>query len=255
MSSEDWEDRNREKSDKHRKSHSDKVQAKLDRKKKHDDAPYLNSTSRVTKTFIISIVEFVIIFIVISLLTTYLDTGTLDVGALPDTIATYLRPGGVILTALLAFLPIMVLENIGVYFGLGTYPRMFFGIVKYIALSIWLGTIVFSLGDLDLVKLAPISESALGGLVSLTVNFEPLAKLLIMILLLCCIIPVAEFIGCRKKHNTAMRHRQERKRHRKEKNRHKNNDEVNYDDYEEEEYEESEDSSIEESGDDGKGSK
>lgn len=248
MNSEDWEERHREKGDKRKSNRSDKIQYRLDKEKKKEDAPYLNSTSRVTKKFAISILEFIAIFILISIITTYMDTGTLDITAIPGTVMEYLQPGGVILTALIAFLPILILENIGVYYGLGTYPRMLFGIVKCLAMMLWFEAVLGSFGDIDLVKLVPLSEESLDGLVSLTINIGPISNIVIFILLLCCIIPVFEFIGCRRKHHAAMRHVRERRQHRKEKINRRKGEIVSYDYIEDDEPEEERKSEDESDG-------
>ena len=182
----------------------EKAARRAEKKQRKGDAPYLNSIGRVTSRIMISAIEFVLVFILVSLFINYMQTGSIDINTLPDTVSTYLQPGGVIFTALVAFLPIIVLENIGIYFGLGTVPRMAFGIIKYLALIWWLHVLTGSAGDIDIVQMSGLSGSSLMGVESVTVNLTPLVKLLDIILLLCCIIPVGEFIGCRRRHNDAV---------------------------------------------------
>ena len=190
----------------------EKAAQRAERKQKRGDAPYLNSFPRVVSRLLISILEYIIVFILVSMFMNYMETGTVDFNTLPDTIQRYMQPGGAIFTALVAFLPIMVLENIGIYFGLGSVPRMLFGIMKFLALIWWLHVFTGSAGDIDIIHMSGMAgSSALQGLESLTVNLTPLVKLLDIVLLLCCIIPVGEFIGCRRKHNDAVIRQYDRK--------------------------------------------
>lgn len=197
----------------------EKAALRLERREKKDDAPYLNSVTRVTSRIIFSILEFILLFVLLSLLVSYLETGTIDFSKVPDTVAKYIQPGGVIFTALVAYLPILVVSNIKVYFGLGTIPRMLLGIARYIMLMWWLGVLAGSAGNIDIVEMSGLSgSSALQGLESFTVNIAPMVQLLDIILAACCIIPVCEFLGARRRHNDAViRHedRKERKQERK----------------------------------------
>ncbi len=189
-----------------------KVAKRAEKRQKKDDAPYLNSITRVTSRLVISILEYILVFILISLLMTYLKTGSIDFNALPDVIKEYLSPGGAIFTALVAFLPVMILENIGIYFGLGSVPRMLFGMVKYLVLIWWLHMFVGAAGDIDIIQMSGMAgSSALNGVESVTMNLAPFVKLLDIIFLLCLIIPVGEFIGCRRRHNEAVLRQQERR--------------------------------------------
>lgn len=190
----------------------EKAAQRQERRERRGDAPYLNSIPRVMSRLVISILEYILVFILISLFMTYLETGTVDVSKLPDVLNQYLQPGGPIFTALVAFLPVMILENIGIYFGLGSVPRMVFGIVKFLALIWFLHVFAGSIGDFDIVQMSGMAgSSALQGLESFTVNLTPLVKLFDIILLLCCIIPVGEFIGCRRRHNDAVIRQRDRR--------------------------------------------
>jgi len=184
----------------------EKARKRREKAEQKEDNQYLNSKVRVVKRLSLSILEYILIFLLISLLMDYLNYGSIDLDKLPEIITTYLKPGGVIFTALIAFLPVLILENIGVYFGLGSVPRMAFGIAKCLALIVMLHFIAVSAGDIDIIELSGIDPGTMGGvgLEGFTVNLEPLLKLLDMLLLLCCIIPVGEFLGARRKHNDAV---------------------------------------------------
>ena len=184
----------------------EKARKRREKAEQKEDSQYLNSKARVVKRLTVSILEYILIFLLISLLMDYLNYGSIDLEKLPDIIMTYLQPGGVIFTALIAFLPVLILENIGVYFGLGSIPRMAFGIAKCLALIVMLHFIAMSAGNIDIIELSGVDPGTMGGvgLEGFTVNLEPLLKLLDLLLLLCCIIPVGEFIGARGKHNDAV---------------------------------------------------
>ena len=170
-----------------------------------EDAPYLNSFPRVVKCLIWSVVEFVLVFIILSVMTNYIRTGTFNLDTLPDTIIQYMKPGSVLFTAIISFLPILVLENIGAYFGQGSVPRMVIGIVKILAIRVWFNFVVAAAGDIDIIKMSGMQGSdALQGLEAFTVNVSPFVKLVDIILILSCIIPIGEFIGSRKKHSAAV---------------------------------------------------
>ena len=187
------------------------VEERIEKRLRREDADYLNSKSRVVKQVTVSILEYIIVFILICLVMDYATYGSIDISKLPDTIREYLKPGGVILTALIAYLPVLIIGNIGVYFGLGTVGRMAFGIIKIFALLLFLHIFVNSAGDIDFVELSGMSGGMSGvGLESFTVNLEPLVKLLDIILLLCLIIPVAEFLGARRRHTEAVLRQQDR---------------------------------------------
>ena len=182
-----------------------RAQIREDKKNLKGDAPYLNSMSRVISRFVWSIIEYVLMFIILSLVMEYMNTGTFDLSKLPDTIGKFLKPGSVLFTALISFLPIMVLENVGIYFGLGSVPRMVFGIAKCLAVLVWVNLVFASAGDIDIIEMSGMKgSSALQGLQGFTVNVTPLLTLMDIILLLCCLIPIGEFLGSRKKHNDAI---------------------------------------------------
>ncbi len=204
----------KENSDKRRakiEAQRDKIRAKREKREMKEDAVYLNSIGRVFKRLILAIVEFIIVFLLVTLLMNYMNTGTIDIENVPKLLETYLQPGQPIFTALVSYLPIMVIESIGVYFGLGSVPRMIFGVAKCIVLAVWIQIFAAAAGDIDIIKLAGMSESSsLQGLEGMTVNIQPLSRLLSIIFMLCCIIPIGEFIGCRARHNEAVIRNEER---------------------------------------------
>ena len=188
-----------------------RIEERIEKRLKREDADYLNSKSRVVKQVTYSIIEYIIVFILICLVLDYATHGSINLENLPETIKEYLKPGGVILTALIAYLPVLIIGNVGVYFGLGTVGRMAFGIIKILAVLLFLHIFVMSAGDIDFVELSGMSGGMSGvGLESFTVNLEPLIKLLDIILLLCLIIPVAEFLGARRRHTEAVLRQQDR---------------------------------------------
>ena len=191
----------------------EKIRERIEKRQKKDDLEYLNSKTRVAKGLVFAIIEYIIVFVLISLAMDYVTYGSISVDTLPDTIRTYLKPGGVILTALVAYLPLLVISNIGLYFGLGTVGRMAFGIIKIVGLIIFLHLLVNQAGTIDLVEVAGMSGSMSGvGLESFTINLEPIVKLLDIILVICLIIPVFEFLGARRKHNEAVLRQEDREK-------------------------------------------
>jgi len=189
-----------------------RLQERIAKREKKDDMEYLNSKTRVAKGLAFSIIEYIIVFILISLLMDYVTYGSISIDTLPDTIKTYLKPGGVILTALIAYLPILVISNIGLYFGLGTVGRMAFGIIKIVGIILFLHILVMQAGTVDLVDISGMSAGMSGvGLDSFTINLEPLVKLLDILLAVCIIIPVFEFLGARRRHEEAVLRQGDRK--------------------------------------------
>ncbi len=190
----------------------DRIEKRIQRRLKKEDSEYLNSKARITKRLLKSIVEYILVFLLITLMMDFISTGSIDIDTLPDTINTYLRPGGVIFTALIAYLPVLIISNIGLYFGLGTVGRMVFGLIKIVGIIIFLHILVTNAGDVDLVDLTGMNEGMSGvGLDAFTINIEPIVKLLDILLLLCMIIPVAEFLGARRRHEEALLRQENRK--------------------------------------------
>jgi len=168
------------------------------------DEPYLNSVKRVTIRMIFSILEFIAMFIVLSILLDYLKTGTLDPAHITETLKSMLNSDSVLALAIISFVPIMVFENIGIYFGLGTVPRMVFSIAKILMVLAWFYILVTNSNTIDLLKMSGLDNGEIMGIESFTVNLSPLFNLISIIMLLCCAIPIAEYIGARKKHKEAL---------------------------------------------------
>ena len=169
-----------------------------------EEKKYLNSKARVVKRVVISIVEYIAIFILMMVIATYMEYGSLDkfVDSLGN-IGAWLSPGGMIFNALVGFLPIIALSCIGVYFGEGTVGKMVFGIIKCVAIIIWL-LLVFQ-GASHSLALPEVFSSM--GLENLTVGMDGLVKFMCMVFATCILIPIGEFAGARKKHKRALDHK------------------------------------------------
>jgi hypothetical protein len=110
-----------------------------------------------------------------------------------------------------AFYHCSALTSITIPQGVTTVGRMAFGIIKILAVLLFLHIFLMSAGDVDFVELSGMSGGMSGvGRESFTVNLEPIVKLFDIILLLCLIIPVAEFLGARRRHNEAVLRQQDR---------------------------------------------
>ena len=166
--------------------------------------PYLNSKTRVASRLIFAALEYVFVFLIVTFVVDYLHNGTISFDTVMHTVAEYLKPGGVIFTALLAYLPILLIKNVGFYFGLGSVPRMIFGIAGYLLVIWWLFMFASSAGDFDIMKMVNISSQSIMGVESVTVNLTGIAKILSIVFVICCIIPLGEFIGARKRHKEAL---------------------------------------------------
>lgn len=170
--------------------------------------PYLNSKTRVASRLVFAALEYVFVFLILTFVVDYLHNGTISYDTITQTTADYLKPGGVIFTALIAYLPILVIKNVGFYFGLGSAPRMIFGMVGYLLVIWWLFMFASSAGDFDVMKMVNISSQSIMGLESVTLNLTGIVKLLSIVFVICCIIPLGEFIGARKRHKEALEWKQ-----------------------------------------------
>jgi len=169
-----------------------------------EEKKYLNSKARVAKRVIISIIEYILIFVLMMAVATYMEYGTLDkfVDSLQN-IGAWLSPGGMIFNALVGFIPIIALSCIGVYFGEGTVGKMLFGILKCVAIIIWL-MFVFQGASHSLALPEVFSKM---GLENLTIGMDGLVKFLCLVFATCILIPIGEFAGARKKHKRALEHK------------------------------------------------
>lgn len=177
---------------------------KEEEKLSKDEKRYLNSKARVAKHLIISIVEYVIVIILMLLITTYMQYGSLD-NFIEDIqhMGDWFRPGGMMFNAIVGLLPIIAIGCIGVYFGEGTVGKMAFGLIKGVAIILWL-VLVFQ-GASTSLSLPEIFEGM--GLEELKVGMDGLVKFLVLVFLCCLLIPIGEFCGARKKHLRAAAHK------------------------------------------------
>jgi hypothetical protein len=90
-----------------------------------------------------------------------------------------------------------------VYFGEGTVGKMAFGLIKGVAIILWL-VLVFQ-GASTSLSLPEIFEGM--GLEELKVGMDGLVKFLVLVFLCCLLIPIGEFCGARKKHLRAAAHK------------------------------------------------
>ena len=177
---------------------------KEEEKLSKDEKRYLNSKARVAKHLILSIVEYVIVIILMLLVTTYMQYGSLD-NFIEDLqhMGDWFRPGGMMFNAIVGLLPIIAIGCIGVYFGEGTVGKMAFGLIKGVAIILWL-VLVFQ-GASTSLSLPEIFEGM--GLEELRVGMDGLVKFLVLVFLCCLLIPIGEFCGARKKHLRAAAHK------------------------------------------------
>lgn len=177
---------------------------KEEEKLSKDEKRYLNSKARVAKHLVISIVEYVIIIILMLLITTYMQYKSLD-NFIEDIqhMGDWFRPGGLMFNAIVGLLPIIAIGCIGVYFGEGTVGKMAFGLIKGVAIILWL-VLVFQ-GASTSLSLPEIFEGM--GLEELKVGMDGLVKFLVLVFLCCLLIPIGEFFGARKRHLRAAAHK------------------------------------------------
>ena len=182
----------------------DNTITKEEEKLSKDEKRYLNSKARVAKHLVISIVEYVIVIILMLLVTTYMQYGSLD-NFIEDIqhMGDWFRPGGMMFNAIVGLLPIIAIGCIGVYFGEGTVGKMAFGLIKGVAIILWL-VLVFQ-GASTSLSLPEIFEGM--GLEELKVGMDGLVKFLVLVFLCCLLIPIGEFCGARKKHLRAAAHK------------------------------------------------
>ena len=177
-----------------------KVEDKLTKEEKR----YLNSKSRVVKHVVLSIVEYVIVILLVMVIATYMQYGTLDnffdeIQHMGD----WFQPGGMMFNAIIGLLPIIAIGCISVYFGEGTFGKMAFGLIKGAAIILWL-VLVFQ-GASTSLSLPEIFEGM--GLEELKIGMDGLVKFMVLVFLCCLLIPIGEFCGARKKHLRAVAHK------------------------------------------------
>ena len=165
-----------------------------------EEKKYLNSKARMVKAIIWDILEYILMFVLVFILMSYIENGNLDhIEESLSQIQYWLQPGGMLFNALVGFLPVILVSSIGRYFGIGTYGRMLFGIAKCGAVILWF--YLLAAGATTSLELPEVFENM--GLDGLTIGLEGLKKFITLLMLCCMLIPVGEFCGARKKHRRA----------------------------------------------------
>ena len=176
-----------------------------------EEKKYLNSKARMFKAIVWDIIEYILIFVALIIIMGYIESGQIaDFNEIAKNIGTWLKPGGILFNALVGFLPIILLSSIGRYYGIGTYGRMIFGIIKCFAIILWLYLVITGASN-SLNLLETMGEVSVGSGVSiegLHVGLDGLKKYLTLIMLCCILIPIGEFCGARKKHRRALAKKQ-----------------------------------------------
>lgn len=168
---------------------------------KKNDAPYLNSTKRMAKRIAVSVLEYVVIILITLAIASYMDTGSLEsMFNMTDSMKKMLQPGGFIFNSVLSYLPILILVNLGNYFGSGTTGKLAIGVLKCVAIAVWLTVLLTSATS----TLEIPSIAANQGLDSIEIGVEGIAKFAAFVMIVCILIPIGEFIGARKKHKAAV---------------------------------------------------
>ena len=112
---------------------------------KKNDAPYLNSKARVAKKILISLLEYVVIILLTLMLASYMESGTIDnMFNMNESMMEMLQPGGFIFNSLVAYLPILILVNLSSYFGSGSKAKLLIGVLKCVAIALWLTVLLDS---------------------------------------------------------------------------------------------------------------
>ena len=172
-----------------------------------EEKKYLNSKARMFKAIVWDIIEYILIFVALIIIMGYIESGQIaDFNEIAKNIGTWLKPGGILFNALVGFLPIILLSSIGRYYGIGTYGRMIFGIIRCFAIILWLYLVITGASN-SLNLLETMGEVSVGSGVSiegLHVGLDGLKKYLTLIMLCCILIPIGEFCGARKKHRRAL---------------------------------------------------
>ncbi|KUE73805.1 hypothetical protein AUQ37_07500 [Candidatus Methanomethylophilus sp. 1R26] len=174
-------------------------------KQKKKDAPYLNSVSRIVRRILFSVIETAIVIVLLLMIASYFESGTIDNAfSLSGGMKDMLSPGGLVFNSLIGYIPVLVLANICTYFGSGSKGKLAAGVLRCIAIAVWLIVIFGSAADS--LTIPSVAEGT--GLESIEVGVRGIAKFGAIIFAACAIIPVGEYIGARKEHEAAV----ERKR-------------------------------------------
>ena len=172
-----------------------------------EEKKYLNSKARMFKAIVWDIIEYILIFVAIIVIMGYIESGEIaNFEEIANNIGVWLKPGGVLFNAIVGFLPIILLSSIGRYYGIGTYGRMVFGILRCFAIILWLDLIVTGASN-SLNLLETTGEVSVGSGVSIegiNIGLDGLRQYLTLVMLCCILIPIGEFCGARKKHRRAL---------------------------------------------------
>ncbi len=167
---------------------------------KKNDAPYLNSKARVAKKILISLLEYVVIILLTLMLASYMESGTIDnMFNMNESMMEMLQPGGFIFNSLVTYLPILILVNLSSYFGSGSKAKLLIGVLKCVAIALWLTVLLDSAATS--IEIPSIAEGQ--GLDSIEIGIKGLAKFATFIVLVSVLVPIGEYIGAYKKHKSA----------------------------------------------------
>ncbi|AGI48367.1 hypothetical protein TALC_01389 [Thermoplasmatales archaeon BRNA1] len=173
----------------------------FDRGKEKEYKKYLNSKSRFVKGIVYSVIEYILVIVFVLAIVAYTQGD--DMSHFQDDVIEMLKPGNFIFTALVSFLPIIILGNISTYFGIGTVPKMAIGIIRCLILVVWIYVVLIAAGNIDLMEVTGLSRGNT-GLDGLTIGMDGLARFAAFILMVSILIPIGEFAGARKKHKEAL---------------------------------------------------
>lgn len=182
---------------------SETKKTRKERKKERDERKerekeqeiYLDSVPRFVKRVAFCIVEYIGILLLTLALASYLKTGSFGDMFSFDTMGDMFKPGGLVFTSLVAYIPVLLIGNVAEYFGSGSWGKLLFSILKCLSIIVWI------MLTID----AAVNGSALDSISSgigvdyITMNLKGLCSLMAVILVITLIIPLGEFIGARKK--------------------------------------------------------
>ena len=100
----------------------------------------------------------------------------------------------------MAYLPILILVNLSSYFGSGSKAKLLIGVLKCVAIALWLTVLLDSAATS--IEIPSIAEGQ--GLDSIEIGIKGLAKFATFIVLVSILVPIGEYIGAYKKHKSAI---------------------------------------------------
>ncbi len=132
-----------------------------------------------------------------------MQTGT--VGFDFSKIGQYFRPGQPLFAVIVGAIPMLLISVMASYFGEGSKERLIVSFVKVGFTMLWLYFIAMSVKHLDLYQLSGMDNKYIDHFV---VNAMPFVNVMVLVSAISAIVPVAEFIGARKKHIAAVEKKQ-----------------------------------------------